>query len=123
MPDRGTPLDRIFAIFGLKPLHVVATAKRIARELGAEEGISRQQLLRIRKGLARATDYKIFLIVAAIRELTGDAVRASDLFRVEPELAEGMPYLNPVSSPAPRGLTLPESTPTGEAEFEALYVQ
>ncbi len=123
MPDRGTPLDRIFAIFGLKPLHVVTAAKRVARELGFEEAISRQQLLRIRKGRARATDYKIFLIVAAIRELTGYAVRASDLFRLEPALAEGMPYLNPVSSRSPRGFTLPESTPTGESEFEALYLQ
>jgi RNA polymerase sigma factor (sigma-70 family) len=120
----ATPLDKIFAVFGLKPTHVAATAKRIARELGLREGISRQQLLRVRKGVAHATEGKIFLIVAAVRELTGYAVRASDLFHVEPALAEGMPYLNPVSSPRPRGLTLPESTPpTGEAEFEALYLE
>jgi RNA polymerase sigma factor (sigma-70 family) len=119
-----TPLDRIFATFGLKATHVVATAKRIAAELGMPEGISRQQLLRVRTGRAHATDTKIFLLVAAIRELTGYAVRASDLFPVEPALVEGMPYLNPVSSPRSRGLTLPESTPpTSETEFEALYLE
>jgi RNA polymerase sigma factor (sigma-70 family) len=123
-----TPFDRIIALFGLKTKHVVATAKRIAEELGLSEGISRQQLLRVRKGAAHPTDTKIFLLVAAVRELSGYAVRASDLFRVEPALAEGtvegMPYLNPVSSPGPRGLTLPQSTPpTGESEFEALYLE
>jgi len=119
-----TPLDKILAIFGLKPTDVVATAKRIAGQLGMSEGISRQQLLRVRKGSAHATDTKIFLLVAAIRELTGYAVRASDLFHLEPALVEGVPYLNPVSSPHPRGFTLPESTPpTSESEFEALYLE
>jgi RNA polymerase sigma factor (sigma-70 family) len=88
------------------------------------EGISRQQLLRIRKGEARPTDQKIFILVAAIREMTGYAVRATDLFCLEPAMAEGMPYLNPISSPGPRGLTLPQSIPpTGESEFEALYLE
>lgn len=119
-----SPLERIFAIFGLKPMQVAATAQEIARRLGFPEGISRQQLLRMRVGKARATEGKIFLLVAAIRELTGYAVRASGLFQLEPLLAEGMPYLNPVSSPRPRGLTLPQSTPpTGETEFEALYLE
>jgi len=119
-----SPLERIFAIFGLKPMRVATTAQEIARRLGLGESISRQQLLRMRVGKARATERKIFLIVAAVRELTGYAVRASDLFPVEPALAEGMPYLNPVSSPGLRGLTLPESNPpTGESEFEALYLE
>ena len=125
MPDHPTtPLQRILALFGLKPMEVAATARRIAQEWGMREGISRQQLLRIRKGKAHTTDRKIFILVAAIRELTGYAVRASDLFHLEPAMAEGMPYLNPVSSPLPRGLTLLQSTPpTGETEFEALYVE
>jgi RNA polymerase sigma factor (sigma-70 family) len=124
LTDRRTPLDRVFAIFGLKTAHVVAAAKRIAGDLGMPEGISRQQLLRVRTGRAHPTDQKIFLIVAAVRELTGYAVRAGDLFPVEPVLAEGMPYLNPVSSGPSRGFTLPESTsPPGESEFEALYLE
>jgi len=119
-----SPLERIFAIFGLKPMQVASTAQEIARRLGLGESLSRQQLLRMRVGKARATERKIFLIVAAVRELTGYAVRASDLFPVEPALVEGMPYLNPVSSPGLRGLTLPESNPpTGESEFEALYLE
>ena len=122
--DFRTPLDRIFSVFALKSKDVVAAAMRIAAELGLTEGVSRQQLLRVRKGRAHPTDTKIFLIVAAVRELTGYSVRASDLFRLEPALAEGMPYLNPVSSSGPRGLTLLEPTPpTGEAEFEALYLE
>jgi RNA polymerase sigma factor (sigma-70 family) len=126
MADRAfrTPLERILEIFGLRSREVVATAKRVAGELGLSEGISRQQLLRVRKGQAHPTDTKIYLLVAAMRELTGYAIRASDLFRLEPALAEGMPYLNPISSSRPRGLTLPESIPpTGESEFERLYLE
>src|ERR1700757_4373211 len=120
MPDRHpTPLARVFETFRLKPLHVAATASRIAGVLGMKEGISRQHLLRIRMGRAHATEQKIFLIVAAIRDLTGYAFRAADLFHLEPALAEGVPYLDSVSSPGYRGLTLPESTPpTDESEFE-----
>src|ERR1041385_5050267 len=101
MPDREAPLAKILALFQLRPLYVAKTAKKISELLGMKEGISRQQLLRIRKGRAHATDTKIFLIVAAIRELTGYPVRASDLFHLEPTLAEGVPYPNPVSSPHP----------------------
>src|SRR5947209_10087324 len=112
MPDRSSSrLAQILGVFGLRPLHVAETAKRIAEALGMKEGLSRQQLLRIRKGTAHATESKIFLIVAAVRELTGYAVRATDLFHLEPALAEGMPSLNSVSSPRFRGLTLPEPTP------------
>ena len=125
MPDRpAPPLAQILAKLGLKPIHVAATAKAIAQLLGMKEGLSRQQLLRIRQGRAHPTDSKIFLIVAAVRELTGQAVRAADLFRLEPALAEGVPYVNPVSSNPPRGLILTESTPPAdETEFEALYLE
>jgi RNA polymerase sigma factor (sigma-70 family) len=125
MPDRSpTPLARVFASLRLKPLHVAASANRIAQLLGMKEGLSRQHLLRIRKGTAHATEGKIFLIVAAVRELTGYAVRAADLFQLEPALAEGMADSNPVSSRGLRGLILPEPTPpTDETEFEALYLQ
>jgi RNA polymerase sigma factor (sigma-70 family) len=125
MSDRPpTPLAQILAVFGLKPMHVSETAKRMAEILGMKEGLSRQHLLRIRKGSAHATERKIFLIVAAIRELTGYAVRASDLFHLEPALAEGMPSLNSVSSPRFRGLIVPEPTPpTDESDFEALYLE
>ncbi len=125
MPNRQpTPLARIFVSLRLKPRRVTEAANRIAQLLGMKEGVSRQHLLRIRKGSAHATETKIFIIVAAIRELTGYAVRATDLFHLEPALADGTPYLNPISSGHPRGITLPQSTPpTNESEFEALYLE
>jgi RNA polymerase sigma factor (sigma-70 family) len=125
MSDRETtPLAKVFATLRLRPRRVADAANRFARLLGISEGISRQHLLRIRNGTAHATDSKIFIIVAAIRELTGFAVRAADLFHLEPALADGTPYVNPISSGHPRGLNLPQSTPpTNETEFEALYLE
>src|ERR1043166_7296519 len=123
MPDsRSTQLERDFAIFGLKPAHVADTAKPIPG-LAGMRGISRQHLLRIRRGRASATEEKIFLIVAAVPELTGYAIRAGDLFCLEPTMAEGMPYLNPVSSPGSKGVALPQTPPPADTEFEALYLQ
>lgn len=48
--------------------------------LARESGYSRQHLLRIRKGRMEPTRRCIAAIVAAVRRLTGETVRADDLF-------------------------------------------
>jgi RNA polymerase sigma factor (sigma-70 family) len=82
-----TPLELFLKKLGLQPLHVVAEAKRVARLLGLRVAISRTHFGRIRLGKQRATEEKILLIVATLRSMTGLAVRASDLFMLEPALS------------------------------------
>ena len=84
---RDTPLEMFLKKLGLQPLHVVAEARRVARRLGLRVAISRQHFGRIRLGKSRATEEKILLIVATLRSMTGLAVRATDLFALEPALA------------------------------------
>jgi len=48
--------------------------------LARMSGYSRQHLLRIRKGRMEPTRRCIAAIVAAVRRLTGEPVRADDLF-------------------------------------------
>jgi len=84
---RDTPLEMFLETLGLQPVHVVAEAKRVARRLGLRAAISRQHFGRIRFGKASATQEKILLIVATLRAMTGLAVRATDLFVLEPALA------------------------------------
>lgn len=84
---RETRLERFLKMLDLQPLHVVAEAERVARRLGLRVAISRQHFGRIRVGRARATEEKIRLIVATLRTMTGLAVRASDLFDLEPAVA------------------------------------
>ncbi|HEV7838037.1 MAG TPA: sigma-70 family RNA polymerase sigma factor [Gemmatimonadaceae bacterium] len=67
----------------LQPSDIVAAAERIARRQGMRK-ISRQQLFKIRYGKAKATETTIFLIVAAVQELTSLALGAAHLFRVQP---------------------------------------
>ncbi len=67
----------------LQPSDIVAAAERIARRQGMRK-ISRQQLFKIRYGKAKATESTIFLVVAAVQELTGLAIGAAHLFRVQP---------------------------------------
>jgi RNA polymerase sigma factor (sigma-70 family) len=81
-----TRLERFLRILGLQPLHVVAEAERVARRLGLRVAISRQHFGRLRSGRARTTEEKIRLIVATLRSMTGLAVRATDLFDLEPAL-------------------------------------
>jgi len=81
-----TPLELFLKKLGLQPIQVVAEAKRVARQLGLRVAISRQHFGRIRLGKQRATEEKILLIVATLRSMTGLAVRATDLFLLEPAL-------------------------------------
>lgn len=132
--QRNTPLTAVMAAFGLKPRHIVQMAQRVAGEMGFRRSISRQYLGKLRNGRARATEEKILLLVMTIRELTGYAVRATDLFQLEPAVAGwGAPRLTPeilvpVSSAGASArvwrVFVPE--PTGSAEddaFEALYTE
>lgn len=83
---RDTPLELFLKKLGLPPMQVVAEAQRVARQLGLRVAISRQHFGRIRLGKQRATEEKILLIVATLRSMTGLAVRATDLFLLEPAL-------------------------------------
>lgn len=120
---------------GLKSLHVVKVAKRLSAELG-KPAISRQHFFRLKSGRAMASEEKIFIIVAAMRELTGITFHARDLFDVEPmplrlSAAAAMDGRNisvPVSSDSHSSRTwrvfVPDEPGSRAAEpFEELYRQ
>ena len=68
----------------LRPLSIVHEAQRLGAMLH-RPSISRQHFVRIRKGRAAASEDKIFIIVAAMRSVTGLLFQAAHLFDVEPE--------------------------------------
>ena len=69
-----TRLETFLKSRGIKPAH-----------LARESGYSRQHLLRIRMGRMEPTRRCIAAIAAACRRLSGEGVRASDLFDLEGE--------------------------------------
>ncbi|HYK00625.1 MAG TPA: hypothetical protein VE974_02635 [Thermoanaerobaculia bacterium] len=71
MPTR---LESFLKSRGIKPAH-----------LARESGYSRQHLLRIRLGRMEPTRRCIAAIAAACRRLSGENVRASELFDLEGE--------------------------------------
>jgi len=71
MPTR---LESFLRSRGIKPAH-----------LARESGYSRQHLLRIRLGRMEPTRRCIAAISAACRRLSGENVRAADLFDLEGE--------------------------------------
>jgi RNA polymerase sigma factor (sigma-70 family) len=85
---RTTRLQRIIDALRLKPLSIVNEAGRLAAML-QRPSISRQHFARIRSGRANASEEKIFIIVAAMRSVTGLLFRSGDLFEVEPQIGEG----------------------------------
>ena len=113
-----TRLQRVLTQLGLKSLHVVAMAKRLGAEL-ARPSISRQQFFRLKGGRAVASEEKIFIIVAAMRELTGIAFQARDLFDVEPMLV----FSEAHSSRTWRVFVPDEPGSRAEEPFEVLYRQ
>lgn len=139
MPDEPrfeTPLDRIMKILGLKSSIVVDAANAFARERGSNDTITRQHLLRLRRGVTQATEGRIFILVAAIRELTGYAIQANQLFSLETAAPAGMPPFDR-SAADPRQATVPvfsaralnarrlflpnDGAPPGDETFDALY--
>ncbi|HEX7830446.1 MAG TPA: helix-turn-helix transcriptional regulator [Thermoanaerobaculia bacterium] len=70
----STRLETFLKSRGIKPAH-----------LARESGYSRQHLLRIRLGKMEPTRRCIAAIAAACRRLSGENVRASELFDLEGE--------------------------------------
>ncbi len=139
MEGPPTPLQKFIEELGLKVLEIVGEANRIAAEEGVES-ISRQHFLSLRKGHATATAERIYIIVAAIRSVTGMVVQATDLFVLQPAAPRvvGFPWERswprpepvPVSSRRTSGglrstvrSVVDPSPPTNASEFEALYIE
>lgn len=133
MPNREgheTLLQGVIRAFGLRPTHIARVAQRLAGELGMPS-ISRNHVMRLSNGEASATAERIFIIVAAVNELTGQAFRAGDLFRLEPGArptagAGGTPSLPLSSDRNPlsriwRTFVAEESGQSAEESFEKLY--
>jgi len=68
----ATRLEEFLKSRGVKPAH-----------LARESGYSRQHLLRIRMGRMEPTRRCIAAIIAAVRKLSLEPVRANDLFDLE----------------------------------------
>ena len=69
-----TRLETFIRSRGIKPAH-----------LARESGYSRQHLLRIRMGRMEPTRRCIAAIASACRRLSGEGVRASELFELDEE--------------------------------------
>jgi hypothetical protein len=69
-----TRLESFIRSRGIKPAH-----------LARESGYSRQHLLRIRMGRMEPTRRCIAAIASACRRLSGEGVRASELFELDEE--------------------------------------
>lgn len=98
---------------GLKPLQIVREAQRLAAAL-ERPAISRQHFLRCRSGRAAATEDKIYIIVAAMRSLTGLLFRPSDLFELEPPVGGSFETVR-------RSIVIQESVAADR--FESLYTE
>ena len=70
----STRLEAFLKSRGLKPAHVAR-----------ESGYSRQHLLRLRNGRMEPTRRCMAAIAAACRRLSGESVRAADLFDLDGE--------------------------------------
>ncbi len=70
----ATRLERFLTTRGIKPAH-----------LARESGYSRQHLLRIRLGRMDPTRRCMVAVTLACRRLSGEQVRATDLFDLEGE--------------------------------------
>jgi hypothetical protein len=102
---RSTRLQQIIRALGLKPTHVVREAQRLAEAL-RRPSLSRQHFGRIRSGRASASEDKIYIIVAAMRSVTGLLFRPSDLFDLDPMFPEGVTFgpLPPLLPMTARGM-------------------
>jgi RNA polymerase sigma factor (sigma-70 family) len=90
-PTRRTRLQQVIEALGIKPTSIVREAQRLAVVL-RRPSLSRQHFGRIRFGRSAASDEKIFIIVAAMRSVTGLLFRSGDLFDVEPRPGEGVSW-------------------------------
>lgn len=127
-----TRLQTFMDALGLKVKDITDEACRISMAEGVQS-ISRQHLLKLRQGRASATAERIYIIVAAVRSLTGMLIRPTDLFVLQPATPghgslpwEGLQVL-PVSSRhrssgSWQGMT-EDSHPADAQAFEALYTE
>ena len=118
----GTRLQQVIEMHGLKPLQIVREAQRLAAAL-ERPAISRQHFLRFRSGRAAATEDKIYIIVAAMRSLTGLLFRPSDLFELEPPVGGSFESTGCTerTDSVRRSIVIQES---GAADrFESLYTE
>jgi|GEM_PF-327815 len=140
MDGSPTRLQKFIEELGLKTLDIIREAERIASKEGVE-AISRTHFHRLRLGRASATAEKIYIIVAAIRSVTGMIVKATDLFVLQPATPRtgalpwelSWPRPEPVSVSSRRGTSgslrsavrsvVDPFHPTNAGEFEALYVE
>lgn len=112
----GTRLQQVIETHGLKPLQIVREAQRLAASL-ERPAISRQHFLRCRTGRTAATEEKIYIIVAAMRSLTGLHFSPSDLFELEPPVGGSHQRTDAVR----RSIVYQESGATDR--FESLYTE
>lgn len=115
-----TPLQEVIAAFALKVTEIVRVANRLARELGVVS-ISRNHLFDLRSGRKVASEERIFILVAALREMTGVMFRAGDLFRLEPAGA-GASTAGGDARVSWRAVA-DEPAPASDRDFETLYVE
>src|SRR5215212_7924685 len=93
----STRLQQVLRVFGVKPTQVVREAQRLAEVL-RRPSVSRQHFGRLRSGDAVASEEKIYIIVAAMRSVTGLLFRPSDLFDLEPMLTDAAGFGPPDSA-------------------------
>lgn len=119
---RGTRLTEVMRALGLKPTQLLREAQRLAGAM-QRPAISRQHLLRLRHDLATTTADKMYILVAAMRSLTGLHFRASDLFEVEPDAEGGDPVFS-VRPISPGWRVFVSQEPGSDADaFESLYTE
>lgn len=134
-----TRLQKFIEDLGLRTLDIIREAERIASEEGVES-ISRRQLQRWRQGSASPTAERIYIVVAAIRSVTGMLVHATDLFVLQPATPRAVAFPwerswlrpEPVPVSSRRGTSgglwstvrsVTDQSPTNAKEFEALYTE
>ena len=139
MPMEPSPtlLQQFMQTWELKAQEIVREADRIAAQKGIDS-ISRKHFLMLRRGSASATAERIYIIVAAMRSLTGMIVHASDIFLLQPAVPdrrrlswEAVTPYRPgrlsVSSygrmSGPWRRTVDDQHPADANEFEALYTE
>ncbi|HXH38018.1 MAG TPA: sigma-70 family RNA polymerase sigma factor [Thermoanaerobaculia bacterium] len=140
MEGLPTRLQKFIEDLGLRALDIIREANRIASEEGVES-ISRKHFHQLRHGRVSATAERIYIVVAAIRSVTGMLVNATDLFVLQPAVPQAgvFPWERSWPRPEPVSVSFHRRTsgglwstvrsvtdpthPTNASEFEALYTE
>src|ERR1051325_8221139 len=89
--ESSTPLERFLQSRAVEPGKFYEAIVEAAAALGMPP-ISQHHSQRIRYGRSSPTERTIYLLVAAARVATGELVRATDLFLLEPPVRRWMRY-------------------------------